>query len=65
MEAVLDYLKQNQKRFLAEFCTYLRFPSVSAQSEHNADLLACAEWLAEHCRHIGLDAKTLRAPHRW
>ena len=57
MQAVLDYLKQNQKRFLAEFCAYLRFPSVSAQSEHNADLLACAEWLAEHCRHIGLDAK--------
>ena len=57
MQAVLDYLKQNQKRFLAEFCDYLRFPSVSAQSQHNADLHACARWLAAHCEQIGLAAK--------
>ncbi len=57
MQAVLDYLKQNQKRFLAEFCEYLRFPSVSAQSQHTPDLLACAQWLAAHCQQIGLEAK--------
>lgn len=57
MQAVLDYLLSNQKRFLAEFCEYLRFPSVSAQSKHTPDLHACAEWLAAHCRKIGLQAK--------
>ena len=57
MQAVLDYLKQNQKRTLAEFCDYLRFPSVSAQSKHDKDLLACAQWLAAYCNRIGLDAK--------
>jgi len=57
MQPVLDYLKQHQKRFLAEFCDYLRFPSVSAQPQHKKDLLACAEWLAAHCRQIGLTAK--------
>ena len=57
MQAVLDYLKQNQKRALAEFCEYLRFPSVSAQSKHDKDLTACAQWLAAHCHQIGLDAK--------
>ena len=57
MQAVLDYLKQNQKRFLAEFFEYLRFPSVSAQSKHNKDLVACAQWLANHCQQIGLEAK--------
>ena len=31
MQAVLDYLKQNQARFVAELCELLRFPSVSAQ----------------------------------
>jgi len=56
MQAVLAYLAQNQKRFLAEFCDYLRFPSVSAQSEHTPDLLACASWLVAHCKKIGLDA---------
>ena len=57
MQLVLDYLKQNQKRFLAEFCDYLRFPSVSAQPAHKKDLHACAEWLIAHCRAIGLDTR--------
>jgi acetylornithine deacetylase/succinyl-diaminopimelate desuccinylase-like protein len=56
MQAVLAYLKQNQSRFLAEFCEYLRFPSVSAQSAHTPDVLACANWLVAHCKKIGLDA---------
>src|SRR5580693_5185012 len=57
MQAVLDYLKQNQARFLAEFCDYLRFPSVSAQPQHKKDLQACAAWLVAHCRQIGLETK--------
>ncbi len=57
MQIVLDYLKQNQTRFVAELCELLRFPSVSAQPQHKKDLLACAEWLVNHCRKIGLDAK--------
>ena len=54
---MLDYLKRNQARFVAELCEFLRFPSVSAQPQHKADLQACAEWLAEHCRQIGLEAR--------
>jgi acetylornithine deacetylase/succinyl-diaminopimelate desuccinylase-like protein len=57
MQVVLDYLKQNQTRFVAELCELLRFPSVSAQPQHKKDLHACAEWLVQHCRAIGLEAK--------
>jgi acetylornithine deacetylase/succinyl-diaminopimelate desuccinylase-like protein len=57
MQVVLDYLKQNQARFVAELCELLRFPSVSAQPQHKKDLNACAEWLVKHCRQIGLEAK--------
>jgi acetylornithine deacetylase/succinyl-diaminopimelate desuccinylase-like protein len=57
MQTVLDYLKQNQRRFLAEFCDYLRFPSVSAQPQHKKDVQACAQWLTAHCQSIGLEAK--------
>jgi len=57
MQVVLDYLKRNQARFVAELCAFLRFPSVSAQPQHQEDMRACADWLAEHCRHIGLDAR--------
>jgi acetylornithine deacetylase/succinyl-diaminopimelate desuccinylase-like protein len=60
MQKVLDYLEQNQQRFVLELCDYLRFPSVSAQPQHKNDLHACAEWLVAHCRAIGLHAE-LRA----
>jgi acetylornithine deacetylase/succinyl-diaminopimelate desuccinylase-like protein len=57
MQVVLDYLKQNQTRFVTELCELLRFPSVSAQPQYKKDLHACAEWLVQHCRAIGLEAK--------
>jgi acetylornithine deacetylase/succinyl-diaminopimelate desuccinylase-like protein len=57
MQVVLDYLKKNQTRFVAELCDYLRFASVSAQPQHKKDLRACAGWLVNHCRQIGLEAK--------
>jgi acetylornithine deacetylase/succinyl-diaminopimelate desuccinylase-like protein len=57
MQAVIDYLKQNESRYLSELCDYVRFPSVSAQPEHANDLKACAEWLVKHCGQIGLQAK--------
>ena len=57
MQVVLDYLKRHQTRFVAELCEYLRFPSVSAQPQHKKDLLACAGWLVNHARKIGLDAR--------
>jgi acetylornithine deacetylase/succinyl-diaminopimelate desuccinylase-like protein len=57
MPNVLSYLKQNQARFVAELCEFLRFPSVSAQSQHKDDCRACADWVANHCRQIGLQAK--------
>lgn len=57
MKLVLDYLKKNQPRFVNELCEYVRFPSVSAQPQHRADMIACAEWLVKHCKHIGLTAQ--------
>ena len=57
MQPVLSYLKQNQRRFIDELCQYVRFPSVSAQSEHRGDLQACAEWLVGHCQSIGLETR--------
>jgi acetylornithine deacetylase/succinyl-diaminopimelate desuccinylase-like protein len=59
MQAVFDYLKRNQTRFVAELCELIRFPSVSAQPQHKKDLRACAEWIVQNCRQIGLEA-TLR-----
>lgn len=57
MEAVLNYLKRNQKRFVSELCDYVRFPSVSAQPAHGKDMIRCATWLVKHCKQIGLEAR--------
>src|SRR5712664_4720491 len=57
MQAVLDYLKKNKPRFIQELCDYVRFPSVSAKTEHKPDLAACAEWLLQQHVHAGLSAR--------
>jgi len=57
MQAVIEYLKQNESRSITELCEYLRFPSVSAQPNHKQDLQACAEWLVKHCQGIGLESR--------
>lgn len=73
MEKVLHYLAQNEPRFIRELSEYLRFPSVSAQAKHAGDIAACARWLADHSRALGLEAQvhqtkgnpivTIRTPH--
>lgn len=57
MDAVLKYLAAHQARFVDELCHYVRFRSVSAQPQHAADMNACADWLVQHCRQIGLEAE--------
>jgi len=62
VQAVLDYLKQNNTRFLDDLCDYVKFPSVSAQAEHKADMIACAEWLVARCKKVGLEARLCPTP---
>jgi len=57
MQGVIDYLDQNESRFVSELCEYVRFPSVSAQPQHRSDLQACAGWVVHHCQQIGLEAR--------
>jgi acetylornithine deacetylase/succinyl-diaminopimelate desuccinylase-like protein len=57
MQAVIDFLKQNESRFVKELCDYVRFPSVSAQPQHAPDMKRCAEWVVARCQEIGLEAE--------
>jgi acetylornithine deacetylase/succinyl-diaminopimelate desuccinylase-like protein len=62
MQGVIDYLRQNESRFVGELCEYVRFPSVSAQPQHRSDMQACAGWVVKHCRQIGLEARLCSTP---
>lgn len=48
------YLNQHRHRFLEELNDFLRIPSISARSEHRADMMRCAEFLAERMREAGV-----------
>jgi acetylornithine deacetylase/succinyl-diaminopimelate desuccinylase-like protein len=59
----LAYARAHRVRFLAELKRLVRFPSVSAQSRHAADVRACAGWLAGHLKGIGMaGARVIATP---
>lgn len=55
MQAWKDYQEQNKDRFLDELLELLRIPSVSARSEHKADMVRCAEAVQERLKQAGAD----------
>lgn len=40
---IQDYIQQNKARFMEEWASLIRIPSVSCQQEHKPDMLRCAE----------------------
>ena len=57
LDRVSAYLDTNRDRFLTELKDFLAFPSISSQNAHDEDVIACARWLRDHLRTIGLDAR--------
>ena len=51
-----SYLEQNNARIHDELFEFLRIPSVSARSEHNADTARAAEWVRQSMEKAGLKA---------
>ncbi len=45
--------------FLADLFSLLRFPSISTDPRHRADMQACAEWLVGQLKTGGLDARIM------
>ena len=55
MNTPSEYIANNKDRFLSELLDLLRIPSVSARSEHNNDMIYCAEMVASRLRAAGAD----------
>jgi len=62
MSDLETYLKSNDARIHDELFDFLRIPSVSARSEHDADTAKAADWVAKSMRDAGLDAKIHKTP---
>jgi acetylornithine deacetylase/succinyl-diaminopimelate desuccinylase-like protein len=50
------FLTEHNERIHTELFDLLRMPSVSARSEHNADVARTADWIANAMRDVGMDA---------
>ncbi len=55
MQVWKDYQEKNKDRFLNELFELLRIPSVSAKSEHKADMIKCAEAIQQRLLEAGAD----------
>lgn len=55
MQQWKDYQAQHKDRFLSELLELLRIPSISARSEHKADMLTCAEAVKQRLLNAGVD----------
>jgi acetylornithine deacetylase/succinyl-diaminopimelate desuccinylase-like protein len=55
MQVWKDYQLKNKDRFLNELLDLLRIPSVSANSEHKKDMVACAEAVKQKLLEAGAD----------
>ena len=55
MQVWKDYQQKNRDRFLNELLDLLRIPSVSANSEHKKDMIACAEAVKQKLSEAGVD----------
>ena len=59
MNAWKEYQEKHKERFLNELLELLRIPSVSARSEHKADMVACAEAVKKSLLDAGATSATL------
>jgi acetylornithine deacetylase/succinyl-diaminopimelate desuccinylase-like protein len=59
MNAWKEFQEANKDRFLQELLDLLRIPSVSAKSEHNEDMQACAKAVAKSLTDAGAQIATI------
>lgn len=59
MSDPVAFAREQRGRFYRELAEFLRIPSVSAKSEHNADIRRAAEWVCAQLAGAGLAAEIL------
>jgi len=59
IEKAIEYLNEHKVRFGEELFDLLRIASISAQSDHAADVRRAAEWTRDRCAAAGLRAEVI------
>ena len=53
MELYEFWFKKHRDRIISDYITYLKFPSISAQKNHNEDTRACGNWVESYLQRLG------------
>jgi len=61
-DRVLTYLDTHRERHLEQLCAWLRIPSISSQSDHQADVARAARFVADELRDLGLAVEIIAGP---
>jgi acetylornithine deacetylase/succinyl-diaminopimelate desuccinylase-like protein len=59
LDTVLLWVDKNHSRWLGDLKNWLSIPSISAQPEHAADVLAAEQWAADSLRGLGMRVETI------
>lgn len=54
LNQVLEYAREHHERFMPGYLELLRFPSISTDPSHQADLEACGDWILAEMERVGL-----------
>ncbi len=53
LEKLKAHYKKNEKEILRDFFTFLKFQSISSESDYNTETANCAEWVGSYLKKIG------------
>ncbi len=54
MKQVINYIEENQNRYIEELKDYLRIPSISTLPSHKKDMKTCANFVAKKLKEAGM-----------
>ncbi len=63
MNKILNYIENEEQRYLDELNSFLKFPSISADPGHKQDMADCADWLMGRIKDAGIgDVRLMETP---
>ncbi len=62
MPNVGEYIEENRDKFLEDLFELIRIPSVSTEPDHKDDVRQAAEWVANHCKSLGMTVEVFDTP---
>ncbi len=60
MDKILNYIETEKNNNLSQLIEFLKFPSISSDSNYNYGMKDCANWLVEHLKSIGFENVGIR-----